>query len=52
MGYNYATMGAAKKSHHSSKKAKKRLLGAREHKESPEEYRDREDLLIPLSCLV
>lgn len=51
MGYNYVTVerGSAKtqrrKPQLSSEKARKKLLGAREHKESPQEYRDREDVL-------
>ena len=53
MGYNCATVrwwgrgehqdSERKKLQLSNEKARKRPLGAREHKQSPQEYRDRED---------
>lgn len=57
MGYNCVTVerGSAKtqrrKPQISSEEARKKLLGVRVHKESPQEYRDREDFLIPLRCI-
>ena len=43
VGTGTGTTTERKKTPRSSEKARERLLGAREHKESHQEYRDRED---------